>query len=958
VVPANSLPVGVFRTDLGGRCLYISKRVTELIGLSAEDAMQFGWERTIHAEDREAVSRQLQSAMQARTPWQADFRCQLPDGTIRWILGQATPECDPHGHVVGYVGTLIDTTLSQQALRASEERDAFLLKLTDALRPISDPLDVQEVAARLVGEHLGVNRVGYAEIEDRAYIVRREYVRGVAPLGRGPSGTFGAALRDAYRRGETVVVNDVRTDPRFTDDERVNIEARQIAAFVGVTLVKGGRLVAAFGANHATPRLWTPLEIELIRDVAQRTWGAVDGARAEAALRQREQRLRLALDACAGGSWTWDAGTNRVDWDDGFRVRYGFAADELSTFEAWLSRVHEDDRPQVLGLLDEIQHSTTKAAWDNTFRIVRPDGAVLWIQSLGRADRDANGAVTRLTGLELDVTERRRVEEALQARRDEERDRELRLLLETAAQGIVSVDAQGLIVTANRAAEAMFGWASGELIGQSIERLVPASLRDLHAHHRSHYFAGPRPRPTPVDADLMGQRRDGTTFPIEVSLNHVANPSGGRAIAFVTDITARKRAEAALQERTAELEQRTAQLSQLASDLTLAEQDAREELAQTLHDGLQQLLVSASLNLARSFKRGARRGAESEALAQAKRHLDEAIEAARSLSLDLFPPLLHGSGLPAALVWLAQRTGQEYGIVVETSADPLADSSRKDVRTLLFESMRELLFNAVKHGQVDRITVDLALSGDDTLCITVADQGSGFDPSDLMDRAKAGRSGWGLFRIRERLTLLGGRVDIESAPGQGTTVRLMAPRGRRPPAESAAATDVASHHPATSAPAPHAASHPPGRALKILIVDDHAGVRDVIRVMLQERREFRVVGEAANGLEAIAKAHALKPDVVLMDVMMPEMDGVEATRRIRAELPFIQIIALTTIARADSLHAIERVGAAAFFTKGVETQRLIDQLMMFHTAVTLGSPASGSGETRSAHRPTTAPRPG
>ena len=190
----------------------------------------------------------------------------------------------------------------------------------------------------------------------------------------------------------------------------------------------------------------------------------------------------------------------------------------------------------------------------------------------------------------------------------------------------------------------------------------------------------------------------------------MATPSGGRAIAFVTDITARKRAEAALHERTVELEQRTAQLSQLASDLTLAEQDAREQLAQTLHDGLQQLLVSASLNLGRYLKRGARRGAESEPLAQAKRHLDEAIAAARSLSLELFPPLLHGSGLPAALLWLAERTGHEYRIVVEVSADPLADSNRKDVRTLLFESIRELLFNAVKHGHVDRVTVDLALT--------------------------------------------------------------------------------------------------------------------------------------------------------------------------------------------------------------------------------------------------------
>src|SRR5262249_18502056 len=151
---------------------------------------------------------------------------------------------------------------------------------------------------------------------------------------------------------------------------------------------------------------------------------------------------------------------------------YGFGPDEPPTFEAWLNRIHEEDRPQVLGLLAEIQQTNTRVSWDNTFRIVLPGGRVAWIQRLGRADRDAAGRLTRLTGLELDITERRQAEEALQARRDEERDRELHLLLENAAQGIVSVDEQGTIVTANRAFEAMFGWGPGELVGQSIERLV------------------------------------------------------------------------------------------------------------------------------------------------------------------------------------------------------------------------------------------------------------------------------------------------------------------------------------------------------------------------------------------------------------------------------------------------------------------------------------------------------
>src|SRR5262249_40437699 len=246
-------------------------------------------------------------------------------------------------------------------------------------------------------------------------------------LGQGSAGTFGAGLRDAYRRGETVVVNNVRTDPRFTDDERLGLQARQLESFVGVTLLRNGRLVAAVGGHHATPRTWTPVEIELIRDVAVRTWDAVERTRAEAEVREREQRLRLALDASAGGSWTWDARTNQVDWDDRFRALYGIPLDQPPESDVWMERVHEDDRAQVQALLSEMME-TSREAWDNTFRFVRSDGSVAWVQSLGRAERDGDGRVTRLTGLDLDVTARRHAEEALRARRDEEHDRELRLL--------------------------------------------------------------------------------------------------------------------------------------------------------------------------------------------------------------------------------------------------------------------------------------------------------------------------------------------------------------------------------------------------------------------------------------------------------------------------------------------------------------------------------------------------
>ena len=802
---------------------------------------------------------------------------------------------------------------AEAELRADEDRLAFLLRLSDALRPLSDAAAIQETASRHLAEHLGASRVGYAEREGADYVIRREHIRDIEPL----AGTHlrvkvGDTLRDALQRGETIVVSDAQLDQRLSDDERATFLSRKIVAFVGVPLFTDGRMVGSFGANQDRPRVWTAGEVELVRDVAERTWHAVERTRAEATLRQQTTRLHLALEASAGGSWSWDPRTNYIDWDATFRTQLGFTPEDSSDYETWLARVHVEDRPRMRRIVEEILQS--RDTWDHTYRVVLPGGALRWMQSLGRADRDAAGQVTRLTGLDLDITERRKSEDALQARRDEEHDRTLRTLLETATQGIVSTDARGMLVSVNRAVEIMFGWSAEELIGHPIERVMPSVFDGTNL------WGG----------DFVGTRKDGSLFPIEVTVNHVPTRGGGRGFAFVTDITERQRAAAVLQERTAELEHRTTQLSQMAWDLTLAEHHAREEIARTLHDGLQQLLVIVALNLEQLQKGEQEDGAApNELVAEAKQQLDEAMAVARSLNIELFPPVLQRSGLPAALTWLANWTLEKYKLRVEISVDPRADSGRKDIRTLLFESVRELLFNAVKYAHSDLVTLSLELDADDQLCVSVSDQGAGFDPARLDDRSKAGQVGWGLFRIRERLTLLGGRLDIDSAPGRGTRVRLVAPRDPAPE-KIAAATELS--FAVTGAPSAVDDGRAAPDALRILIVDDHPAVRRALRELLHQRPQLSVVGDASNGFEAIAHAHTLRPDVILMDIAMPHMDGVEATARIRAELPHIRVIGLSMQARNETADAIEHAGAVRLYVKGTDTQRMIDHLLAFHAS--------------------------
>ena len=119
-------------------------------------------------------------------------------------------------------------------------------------------------------------------------------------------------------------------------------------------------------------------------------------------------------------------------------------------------------------------------------------------------------------------------------------------------------------------------------------------------------------------------------------------------------------------------------------------------------------------------------------------------------------------------------------------------------------------------------------------------------------------------------------------------------------------------------------------ALRILIVDDHAAFRRALREFLHQQPQLSVVGEASNGYEAIAHAYALRPDVILMDIAMPHMDGIEATTRIHAELPELRILGLSMQARNETAHTMERAGADGFFVKGTDTQRLIDHLLTLH----------------------------
>ncbi len=364
------------------------------------------------------------------------------------------------------------------------------------------------------------------------------------------------------------------------------------------------------------------------------------------------------------------------------------------------------------------------------------------------------------------------------------------------------------------------------------------------------------------------------------------------------------------------LREQSDQLRALASELTMAEQRERHRLAQILHDDLQQLLVAAQLMIAPLG------GAEDEAVRRAAAQVSDlirlSIDASRSLTGELSPPILHEGGLIPSLEWLTRWMQEKHGLQVDLQFDGQAAPQAKDVTVLLFQAVRELLFNVAKHAKVQSARVEV-VGFDGQLEVTVSDDGVGFDSTQLRFGGKTW-GGFGLFSIRERLSYLGGRMEIISSPGRGSRFTLSVPV--RPSATPATAGEFPRGSPGVAAPESGLACRIE-KKIRVLLADDHRVMRQGLAHLLKEEKDIEIVGEAVDGEAAVNLARQLRPNVIIMDVSMPGMNGIEATRLIHAELPDIQVIGLSTFGEAEQAAEMRDAGAAAYLTKSGATDAVI-----------------------------------
>lgn len=389
------------------------------------------------------------------------------------------------------------------------------------------------------------------------------------------------------------------------------------------------------------------------------------------------------------------------------------------------------------------------------------------------------------------------------------------------------------------------------------------------------------------------------------------------------DISETKEAESQLEHkveaRTRELVHSQDRLRTLTTELNLAEQRERTRVANDLHDYLAQQLVFCRLMLAQAKKTGLTSKAEAF-VKETEETLDKALTYCRTLMAELNPPVLQEKGLPAGLIWLVEHMKrQELAAAVEIQ-EPFDVPLPDDCAVLLFQSVRELLVNVAKHCAVKEATVRMTVE-EGMLQIVVRDE-NGFDlvaasASDISPLS----SRFGLFSIRERMKALGGRFDIQSAPGQGTTVMLILPLAARGQQSRQATVEsgqmVMPTEPSLPVTRPTLSTNLPlqKNMIRVLLVDDHTLLREGLRSIVSAYPHLEVVGEAGDGMQAVALAQQLHPDVIVMDIHMPNMDGIDATRRIKADWPDIVIIGLSVQQSAETEQKMKAAGAVTYLTK-------------------------------------------
>jgi PAS domain S-box-containing protein len=498
-----------------------------------------------------------------------------------------------------------------------------------------------------------------------------------------------------------------------------------------------------------------PCLMFIVRDITERK-------RAEEALREGEERLRLALEAGRMGVWEWDPRTNSVKWSKEHYTVMGLTpfSDEPD-YQTWADRVRPDDLPVAMRAMRKAIEE--KGEYRCEYRIIWPDGSMRWVEGRGKPVYDEGGQCLKVSGLIVDITERKQAEESL--RESEER---YRSVVESQTELICRYLPDTTLTFVNDAYCRYFGKTWDDLIGVKYLELIPESSRD---DIRSLI-------------ESLIQRPQIETYEHEVLLpdggigwqqwvDHAIRDADGKIVEFQAvgrDITERKRAEQSLRESEEALRESHTRIEDLAGRLIAAQEEERKHIARDLHDDLNQQVAALAIGISRLKRQLPDAGAAvQEQFARLREKTDWLSERIRQVSHELHSSILQHVGLPAALNSYCAEFSDREGIAVTLDIRDGVETVSPDAALCLYRVAQESLRNIARHSGARSAMVALAgVNG--AIELRVADQGVGFDPG----QAREGR-GLGLVSMEERVKLLHGYFELTTRPGAGTELRAQIP---------------------------------------------------------------------------------------------------------------------------------------------------------------------------------------
>jgi PAS domain S-box-containing protein len=501
----------------------------------------------------------------------------------------------------------------------------------------------------------------------------------------------------------------------------------------------------------AWPAAFVP-RLQLLGEIFANT---VERRRISAELRTSEARLALATSFAGAGPWDLDTSSGRIWATPHAKELYGLPVASEVTLDGVLSVVHPEDVERVRGLVSKAVASRSEFA--DEYRIILPGGDVRWIAARGQLRPEKGAPPHRMLGMSLDVTARKQAEAALRAV-----IARLEASVDSAGLGFYLTTPPGDTADLDDRARAILGvppeqeprlrtfWlehvhpddrarviqASRDVIDEGVERLSRV-YRYQHptrglmwVHHTTRTF-----------------ERDGSGRPTRVA-------------GVLQDITEQKRAEE--------------ELSNLSRRLIQAQEAERALLARELHDDVTQRMAVLAIDVGRA-ESAARGGAQAETLGTVRESLVRLSEDIHSLAYRLHPSVLEELGLAEALRTECERKGRHGGIDVTLDLDPVPAAIGKDAALCLYRVAQEALNNVARHARALAANVVLRQM-DGGLLLAVRDDGVGFDVGE-----PRGRGSLGLVSMHERLRLVNGTLDVESAPGHGTSVIAWVPGEGVPP---------------------------------------------------------------------------------------------------------------------------------------------------------------------------------